>query len=705
MSAVRMDVVSIQEYRILKEKLSKAEMLIQQQEIIIQQQSNRIEELTASLSFAKNDFGIDRKNSQESSHSKDNIDDETIGYLGITNNRDLTKFAVRRRLVSPQSLEFGNGEEIEMSGHGSLIFPPSSFVTPKNVDDNFEKQTFQDSSSSNVKRVSSLSSQSSDDLVSVSSMVADSLSLEDNTPARGPPKGLAARLAMSAKDRRKIGIGKRSKLGNISISDTSPSDTDSSVPPFPCVGSSTPSPPIEVYSSMSLPEGAFARALQNSTSLLSKTPRGLESSDSFHSSEYSPENIYNHSTMGENTQRSLKSVKSCSSLSRTSSTSSEGLIDDDSLHTWDSQTDSLKSGVSKSASMKTGSLSNLFHSEPSLTESRPKSHYTGSSSVSSTSSNSSAISYGNRRPDSIPISSSPRGSSGFSWKRRSNEGSGSDQFLFIAHDNPRLVTSLTEKLQGSSPLSSSPLLPSQFSFSHRQVLSSSSSAAGIEVMLETKTDDGDSCFLLSQIVYSGDFDTVESANMSNQRGCAWLVCLHIWGVKAPLNLFPTKSRGEIMEIDLHGLDKSYNIPVSNRAEIEHLFRSCTSKVDVILDPSHNGSWYPYYEGRRKMAPQFRSKGVGYLRLGDDMSQFGSAFLSLDAGETYLDFGRLSVRAKDDWIPPRGDRGRRRESSSAEIGNSSSSSISTTTSSSTKTSNVDGGNSSKRNIGRRKRLDQ
>ena len=43
-----------------------------------------------------------------------------------------------------------------------------------------------------------------------------------------------------------------------------------------------------------------------------------------------------------------------------------------------------------------------------------------------------------------------------------------------------------------------------------------------------------------------------------------------------------------------------------------------------------------------MAPQFRSQGVGYLRLGDDMSRYGSAFLSLDAGMTFMDDGATSI---------------------------------------------------------------
>jgi hypothetical protein len=34
-------------------------------------------------------------------------------------------------------------------------------------------------------------------------------------------------------------------------------------------------------------------------------------------------------------------------------------------------------------------------------------------------------------------------------------------------------------------------------------------------------------------------------------------------------------------------------------------------VDVILDPYHTSlQWFPYWEGARRMAPQFRSKGIG-----------------------------------------------------------------------------------------------
>jgi hypothetical protein len=77
--------------------------------------------------------------------------------------------------------------------------------------------------------------------------------------------------------------------------------------------------------------------------------------------------------------------------------------------------------------------------------------------------------------------------------------------------------------------------------------------------------------------------------------------------------------------------------------LRELLKPCVAHVDVILDPYHTSlQWFPYWEGARRMAPQFRSRGIGYLRLGDDMSQYGAAFLSLDAGHTYLDGGATSI---------------------------------------------------------------
>ena len=73
--------------------------------------------------------------------------------------------------------------------------------------------------------------------------------------------------------------------------------------------------------------------------------------------------------------------------------------------------------------------------------------------------------------------------------------------------------------------------------------------------------------------------------------------------------------------------------------VEDFFEGCNGAIDVILDPQKDfGGWYPQKEARsggRKIAPQFRSKGVGYIRLGDDMSENGLAFLSSNACSTFL----------------------------------------------------------------------
>lgn len=71
---------------------------------------------------------------------------------------------------------------------------------------------------------------------------------------------------------------------------------------------------------------------------------------------------------------------------------------------------------------------------------------------------------------------------------------------------------------------------------------------------------------------------------------------------------------------------------------KEFFRNCNGHIDIILDPQcAPGDWYPFREtaSMRKLAPQFRSKGVGYIRLGDDMSKNGLAFLSGDGCKTFF----------------------------------------------------------------------
>jgi hypothetical protein len=75
---------------------------------------------------------------------------------------------------------------------------------------------------------------------------------------------------------------------------------------------------------------------------------------------------------------------------------------------------------------------------------------------------------------------------------------------------------------------------------------------------------------------------------------------------------------------------------TDNADISWWLSNGVGRIDVILAPQHKGDWYPMWEvgSGRRMAPQFRSTGVGYLRLADDMGSHGNSFISVD-GRSYL----------------------------------------------------------------------
>jgi hypothetical protein len=191
-------------------------------------------------------------------------------------------------------------------------------------------------------------------------------------------------------------------------------------------------------------------------------------------------------------------------------------------------------------------------------------------------------------------------------------------YLFIAHDNPQLGYSISSQLVTDD--------------------------TGMKLMIESKDENNLTYFLNATIVYSGDVDGVEGADSTNPRGSQFIVCTDLQAIKADIKSFPIRTMGDIQEIKIDGVEPDCFVDVSDQEKLISFLTPCVSRVDVILDPSHTNTWYPYWEGRRKMAPQFRSKGIGYIRLGDDMSRFGKAFLSLDAGASYLDDGATSIVA-------------------------------------------------------------
>lgn len=204
----------------------------------------------------------------------------------------------------------------------------------------------------------------------------------------------------------------------------------------------------------------------------------------------------------------------------------------------------------------------------------------------------------------------------FYWKSSNN----SNVHLFIAHDNPQVGSTVANRMKNGGPM---------------------------HVMIETKEKSGLICFILASIVYSGCIEAVEGADLERPRGSQFIVCSRMTAIKIDLATLPKRANGDILEIDLQFGIQQGQVDVSSVLKVKEFLVSCIDRVNVILDPSHTQMWYPYFEGNRKMAPQFRSKGVGYIRLGDEFSNYGSAFISLDAGLSYLDNGATSIVAEKD----------------------------------------------------------
>jgi len=168
----------------------------------------------------------------------------------------------------------------------------------------------------------------------------------------------------------------------------------------------------------------------------------------------------------------------------------------------------------------------------------------------------------------------------------------------------------------------------------------------MECMLETKDPHKKGCvrIIIGDIDYSGK---VQHAGIGNKRGKETHLgeeCIRIRNARGfyvdharvTSKLSKDKSIYE-MQLD----DDSAHVLTGKAAtkSVAEFFQDCNKAIDVILDPQRDfGGWYPQKEaqkGGRKIAPQFRSKGVGYIRLGDDMGENGLAFLSSNSCSTFL----------------------------------------------------------------------
>ena len=199
--------------------------------------------------------------------------------------------------------------------------------------------------------------------------------------------------------------------------------------------------------------------------------------------------------------------------------------------------------------------------------------------------------------------------------------------LWIVHDNPQLG----DKIVYSGPRS-------------------------VECMLETKEPGKKNCarIVVGDIDFSGKVEHSGIGNVDGRESDQGTECIRVRNARgycvdhnqAASRLSRDKT---IYEFQLGDENAIVLTGKSATKSVGEFFKGCTGAIDVILDPQRDfGGWYPQKEARsggRKIAPQFRSKGVGYIRLGDDMSENGLAFLSSNAGMSFLSSSKTKVVKK------------------------------------------------------------
>ncbi|KAL7534616.1 hypothetical protein ACHAXR_005996 [Thalassiosira sp. AJA248-18] len=209
--------------------------------------------------------------------------------------------------------------------------------------------------------------------------------------------------------------------------------------------------------------------------------------------------------------------------------------------------------------------------------------------------------------------------------------------LWVVHDNPQLG----DKIICSGPRS-------------------------MECMLETKEPGKKNCvrIIVGDIDFSGKAKLAGIGNADGLETEIGTECIRIRNVKGYYvdhNQAASRLSRDKSIYEFHLGDENAHLLTGRAAtkSVGEFFKGCDGAIDVILDPQKDfGGWYPQKEARsggRKIAPQFRSKGVGYIRLGDDMSENGLAFLSSNACLNFLSSVGSSKKAPPSSkpLPPTG----------------------------------------------------
>jgi|EP00945_MAST-04E_sp_MAST-4E-sp1_P005044 hypothetical protein len=168
--------------------------------------------------------------------------------------------------------------------------------------------------------------------------------------------------------------------------------------------------------------------------------------------------------------------------------------------------------------------------------------------------------------------------------------------------------------------------------SHDNELRQEKASTGMPCLLETELGDKQSrgekqtVLLLCTILSKGEH---ESHNITTGR--FFIQFGQIFGFVYPDEHLETQVEKDMLQVRLRPSDSCFLIDALRG------FQSCTGAVSIIFAPQNfHGEWYPRGKNEggkmRNLPAMFRSNGVGYMKVGDDLNNNGTHFFSLGVDE-------------------------------------------------------------------------
>jgi hypothetical protein len=192
---------------------------------------------------------------------------------------------------------------------------------------------------------------------------------------------------------------------------------------------------------------------------------------------------------------------------------------------------------------------------------------------------------------------------------------------------------------GSRQMLSEAMLEVSLFVSHDNESRQDKAIKGMTCMIETALGEGNTpkggnktmILMLARLKSKGERDD----DSFNKMGRFWLEFHYIYGYIYPDERLQTQIEKDSLQVRLRPEDSL------NLFDVLHGFHTCQGPVDIIFDPyNEHGEWFPRAKKEngvmRTLAPMFRSNGIGYMKVGDDMNRYGIHFFSLENDSSYFD---------------------------------------------------------------------